>query len=913
VATAEPLYVAAYYDTDEQRSLAERLLRAVDPDVRVFDECVQGWAAADDIRRLTGSGLMVDPLRAPRGVARRSGGGGAPGPGVARRPGAARAVRPEPGGAERPVFRTFDLDAELMGVGAGGAGAAEATGAEAEPAGAGAEAEPGGAEAGEDESGPQEPAARFVARGIDRASLEELAILKSKIGDARLGDQAEPERRGGPAFREWVPKGVLTMGPTEAAPDPAAEAPASAEPPEDVYRVEVQAPLTSEERGRLTGTGAHLLSQEDPLTLLVYLTAEQRTQVEGLEFVVHVQRREFEQSATPELVDAVRAARSAAQGPDAGLLAGVEEGAEVPDTYDVICHRPEDVPRVAELLSSTTGVQVLDTSDILVRCKIALDPEALQAVLANILAVPMVSKVAPYAAPRLYVDFARRLVGVEAINAVDGGHWTGEGEVVAFFDSGVDDAHPDLAPQLAAVEALPGATAKDMFGHGTHVAGIIAGTGQASGGTVKGVAPGAKLVSIAVTDSEGRMLLPADLGKMLGLAVAHGAHIVNLSWGIPLSGPYDGNAMMVDKFARENPDVLVVIAAGNSGQAPNGTHLINTVGTPATAKNVLTVGASASDRPGFPDTWRARGNGHFPVSPAADELVAGNADQVAAISSRGPTDYQSVKPDLLAPGTFILSTKAAQVDPRLVWAPYDPLPDRYFYTTGTSMATPMTAGAAAVVRQYLREALGVANPSAALIKAVLVASVRRLPSSRPKGAREDVGYPDFDQGFGRLDLSTILPTPDAPAARRVVFADVANDSPDALVARAPAGSSSKGKRYYTVRVAAGSTSPLRVVLTWTDYAAASVQNILELSVTGPGLPLVVGNSENRLKDLRFDQASPEFGNLLPDKLNTVQRVAVDAPQPGDYRIGVLAETTPFPPQGYALCVCGELESELVPQ
>jgi serine protease AprX len=222
------------------------------------------------------------------------------------------------------------------------------------------------------------------------------------------------------------------------------------------------------------------------------------------------------------------------------------------------------------------------------------------------------------------------------------------------------------------------------------------------------------------------------------------------------------------------------------------------------------------------------------------------------------------------------------------------------------------SGAAAIVRQYLREELDTPNPSAALVKALLVAAAKPVPSLRDRESDEYVGYPDFDQGFGRLDLSMILPGPSTPATRRIVFADVANDSPEALESRTYSGSARKGRRTYTVTVPEGAMNPLRIVLTWTDYAALHVQNNLELVLTGPGIPILIGNASNKFgKNPCFDTSDdPDLAGLCPDKPNSVELLIIDKPEPGEYRVRVIAENTPFPPQGYALCVCGELASGL---
>lgn len=238
----------------------------------------------------------------------------------------------------------------------------------------------------------------------------------------------------------------------------------------------------------------------------------------------------------------------------------------------------------------------------------------------------------------------------------------GRGVKIAVLDTGVDKTHADLKNQVVGEKNFsdsPDTT--DRVGHGTHVASIAAGTGAASGGALKGVAPGAKVISGKVLDDRG---YGSDSAVIAGMewAVAEGADIVNLSLGSRDFPGVDPVEAAVDRLSAEK-GVLFAVAAGNDGAGES------TIGSPGSADAALTVGA-----------------------------VDGK-DVLADFSSRGPrVGDGAVKPDLTAPGVGIAA--AAAPGSRLDTDPgaQHPAPG-YLRLNGTSMATPHVAGAAALLKQ----------------------------------------------------------------------------------------------------------------------------------------------------------------------------------------------------------------------
>jgi len=663
---------------------------------------------------------------------------------------------------------------------------------------------------------------------------------------------------------------------------------------QDAYLLRFSGSLRPEWQDELKVLGVALNPSQPPFIYRAMLDRRQLAAVRQLPYVEAVKRYGLRETVTPALMAVMESVKERAE--EAPAAAAPPPS---PVAFDLTVHQASDLARVAQILESTPGVKILCRCETAMRFEI--DPQS--PVLAALANLPAVRLLTPFKAPKLLMDHARQILGAAAVCSLPGADLTGAGQTIAMFDSGIDPQHPDLQHHGVVQLQYGGGSLLDSVGHGTHVAGILVGDGTGGPTPGPGMAPQAQLISVGIVTPSGNLDIPTDLGKLLRMGTAQGAKIINLSWGIPISGDYEVYGESIDRFVHENPEILVVVASGNEGKAPQGRHLAKTIGQPAGAKNVLTVGASASDRPG-PETWGQVRQSIFPLAPAKDEPVTGDIDLPAAINSRGPTDYDSVKPDVLAPGTMILSARPAQATMRYVANHPSP---HYGYLNGSSMAAPMVAGAAALLRQFLRIHRQMPQPSAALLKALLILSTIRLPKASDHSEAFNSGYPDFDQGFGRVDLRMILPYPGAPPRCRLSFVDVANDSPLALASRQEIGAARKSSRAYSLVFDADSTRPLRLVLVWTDVPGRSVQNSLEMRLQCPDGRKYLGNQEHTAF---WPPWAVGGGSPWPDRHNNVMSVVAPNPGRGNYRVTILANDTPFPPQGFALAAGGEFVGDL---
>jgi subtilisin family serine protease len=373
-------------------------------------------------------------------------------------------------------------------------------------------------------------------------------------------------------------------------------------------------------------------------------------------------------------------------------------------------------------LTQIPGIQVLETTRSSWQTTLRLTAD--EALLRDLAALPGVRWIEPDRPPRLTNDVATGLTGAAAVQSTLG--LTGTGQIIAVADTGLDvgasGAITDFAGRIVNAYGIgrPG-TWDDPHGHGTHVAGSALGSGALSGGLLQGIAPGAGLVvqSLYSPTQPGGLVVPTDLNLLLAPPYTDGARIHNDSWGVP-GNRYDTRAQTADQFVWDHPDMLVVVASGNGGIDRGSDGLVDpgSLYSPATAKNVLAVGASESLRPGqgYTGTYGASPSGaNFPADPVHSDRIADAPGGLAAFSSRGPASDGRVRPDLVAPGTNILSARSHHASAAYAF-PYD---DDYAFESGSSQAAPIASGAAALVRQWY-VGQGVGSPTAALVRATLI-------------------------------------------------------------------------------------------------------------------------------------------------------------------------------------------------
>ncbi len=713
---------------------------------------------------------------------------------------------------------------------------------------------------------------------------------------------------------------------------------------------------------------------------------------------------------------------------------------------------------------------------------------------------PDVEWIEPYTAPVLMNDVATDIIAASnndtsiTANGVWNDGYTGAGQAVAVADTGLDIGgtgggftynaaygdyesgnvtapfHPAFIGKTIHAYALGRAgDFSDPNGHGTHVAGSLLGHDTQTSFSVApywGSAYGVnKLVFMSLLDQNGGLGgLPADLNTLFGEEYTDtlSPRIASNSWGAQVNGDYyDTAAEQVDTFLWNHPDMVILFAAGNAGVDTDGDGVVDlgSMASPATAKDIVSVGASENLRSGLSITYYSFG---FTSYPLFTDPVANNINGMAAFSSRGPTPDGRIKPDVVAPGTAVISARSQQwlfnddfqsgagkwsVSPANTWELftdgtgntyerivsngstltgnlavasafdirtamadadllflinfnlttsdqfsvnyYDadnhvyfpvstlsnasggsqwyvfPAPiaalfashnyalnynsangyamtqsqaqgfdfslafassgtaagtayvdidnvrvcptgwgllgltsglsitygsqenENYILDGGTSMATPLAAGAAADVRQALVQE-GLADPSAALIKAVLInGAVDMYPGQYGTGQYLEVPQaPNDVEGFGRINLVNSLIS---GTTRKIIMLDY----------KAGSGLTTGGMRISSVTLD-NTTDPLKITLVWTDYpstpsASVNIVNVLHFSVTTANNTAYYPN-----------------GLTGFDNTNNVQQVTIPSPQTGVYTVAVSgynvpSGVSPLDDQPYAVVMSGDIQ------
>jgi len=414
----------------------------------------------------------------------------------------------------------------------------------------------------------------------------------------------------------------------------------------------------------------------------------------------------------------------------------------------------------------------------------------------------------------------------------------------------------------------------DRTGHGTLVASVAGGRGSSSREDAPGymyglgVDPYAQLGSSRLFDERGRAPSQISFTSLASAAYAAGARISNNSWGTT-SNDYDSFAQEYDSLVRDaqpsmpgNQEMVFVFSVANSG--PGG-H----IGSPASAKNVISVAASENYRPEGVDSCNLDGQGN--IGPDG----ADNALDILRFSSGGPTADGRAKPDITAPGTHVFGAASQSsgffgeglcTGPG-VFQPPDQAP-YYTWSSGTSLAAPHVSGAASLVRKIFvsRNLLGDHRaPSPAMTKAFLTNSASYLSGEHAGG-----NLPGERQGWGLVDLSRAFDD-----AKRVLI-----DQTQVLT--------ESGQAFDFQGSIADRSKALRVTLAWTDAPGSligpAIVNDLDLEITVGGTTIYRGNN--------FSGAYSLEGGA-PDRLNNVESIylppdAIPAGVQGNFTITVRA-------------------------
>ena len=635
--------------------------------------------------------------------------------------------------------------------------------------------------------------------------------------------------------------------------------------------IQTHMPLTDDEKAQLSALGVEIQEYVPDDTYLCGYKPTDLSAIRALPFVAwaDVYLRGFK--VAPSLRPAPTAAATSIVPPTNGTA-----HSRTLRRVDIVFH--EDADPNAALKAEVAAAAHLNPDDLQMgrhKTRIMVQERYLD----DVAAIDAVQRIEEVPTVQLRNNVAGPIIHDHVV--VSGITYEGDGQIIAQADTGFDkgsttNVHPAFTGRVARLYALgrtSPARTDDPEGHGTHVAGSALGDGSSTtmGGAIRGTAPKAKLVLQSLLDTSGGLGgIPADLHDLFNPPYRDdGARVHTNSWGSTTPGlPYDASAQEIDDFVWNHQDCVILFAAGNDGidRDANGVIDAGEIGSESAAKNCITVGASESNRENG-ETYGALRHASFPANPIAGDKIADHPDGMAAFSSRGPTKEGRIKPDVVAPGTCILSTRsrAAVSVPTVFGTSSDAA---FFFDAGTSMATPLVAGCAAVLRESLVKN-GTHTPSAALIKALLVnGAVELLGQYSPTEAGLS---PNNNSGWGRVDLagSVILPGPNPNGG----FGDggpLKQGGESTIVVNVPPGRQHDQADDATLT---GVSPTLKVTLVWSDPAGAALQNDLDLIV-------VAANGQERHGNMGI---SKRF-----DRTNNVEQVVWENIPPGPAKITIRA-------------------------
>ena len=493
--------------------------------------------------------------------------------------------------------------------------------------------------------------------------------------------------------------------------------------------------------------------------------------------------------------------------------------------------------------------------------------------------------------------------------------------------------HADFVGRIAGVVSYTCGSCtdgpEDPHGHGTHVTGSVLGDGTNSpdGADNSGMAPGAHLFMQAVLavggGCSGSSLCTPSYNAFFTEAHDAGARVHTNSWGSP-PGPaddcdgshqglgdqdclayYSSGALEIDTEANSLTDLTILFAMGNDGMdctynsigqsscsgGKDGEVNLGAMNQQATAKNILSVGSSENYRDGlslYDRTYSSLcnsaasgcphpySNERFSMNPIRTDTLSDDSEGMSAFSNRGPTNDNRIKPDIVAPGGWILSTRS---DLAAVSSQQDDPSGFYTHKYGTSMATPITAGSVALIIEHLNNIgdynCDLANnpssdqcPESALIKAILASGAHDLEgqyttggNSNGNGAEEKA--PNNHEGWGRIDL------------QQLVYSGFTEGIEI----------STSDSHSFKFTVPDTGIEDFRVVLSWNDPANSA----------SAGKQLV-----NDL-DILLKSPSGTIQTYTNDDLNNLVGISVGGnPEVGDWEIVVTGANVPSGPQKYYL-------------